>query len=248
MPMHDWTLVEAGTFHAFHLLWIGELQGALNQGILPPDFYALAEQRADEVIPDILALHESDPEDDPAPNPTRGGVATLTKTKPKVQQRLSAAPLPKQKRRNLTIRHTSTDRIIAFIELVSPSNKDRLESVVSFCMKVRGALQAGIHVLLLDVFPPRSSDPLGMHGTVWQPYDSEEHTPPEDRPLTFAAYAAGTPLQAFANYLAVGDSLPEMPLFLTATKYVNVPLEETYALAYRKMPAKSRKVLEKKPA
>ncbi len=26
MPLHDWTTVYAGEFHAFHNVWIGELQ------------------------------------------------------------------------------------------------------------------------------------------------------------------------------------------------------------------------------
>ena len=31
MPVHDWTRVDAGTFHAFHTLWIGEIMKALKQ-------------------------------------------------------------------------------------------------------------------------------------------------------------------------------------------------------------------------
>ena len=30
MPIHDWTRVSAGTFHAFHLGWIAEKQGSLD--------------------------------------------------------------------------------------------------------------------------------------------------------------------------------------------------------------------------
>ena len=35
MPVHDWTRVDAGTFHAFHTLWIGELMKALNAEGIP---------------------------------------------------------------------------------------------------------------------------------------------------------------------------------------------------------------------
>src|SRR5207248_1252798 len=56
MPAHNWTRVSAGTFHSFHLGWIAELTRALNGGLLPPDYYALAEQRAAEFESDILAL------------------------------------------------------------------------------------------------------------------------------------------------------------------------------------------------
>ena len=46
MPMHDWTLVEAGIFHAFHHEWISEIFRALNRGLLPEGYYALPEQVA----------------------------------------------------------------------------------------------------------------------------------------------------------------------------------------------------------
>jgi hypothetical protein len=44
MPIHDWTRVDAGIFHAFHHEWITDLSRALNRGLLPSDYYALPEQ------------------------------------------------------------------------------------------------------------------------------------------------------------------------------------------------------------
>jgi hypothetical protein len=41
MPIHDWTRVDAGIFHAFHHGWIEELARALNRGVLPNEHYAL---------------------------------------------------------------------------------------------------------------------------------------------------------------------------------------------------------------
>ena len=32
MPVHDWTRVQAGTFHHFHCAWITHLAEALNGG------------------------------------------------------------------------------------------------------------------------------------------------------------------------------------------------------------------------
>jgi hypothetical protein len=59
MPIHDWTRVDAGLFHAFQQLWIATVSRALNQGVLPTDYYALPEQS----IPDDLTLKLS-----PGPN------------------------------------------------------------------------------------------------------------------------------------------------------------------------------------
>jgi hypothetical protein len=47
--------------------------------------------------------------------------------------------------------------------------------------------------------------------------------------------------------VAVGRRLIDMPLFLTAERYVNVPLERTYQAAYQGMPEFWRGVLEQTP-
>ncbi|HWE40565.1 MAG TPA: hypothetical protein VG406_28715, partial [Isosphaeraceae bacterium] len=56
MPIHDWSKVGAGIFHHFHNLWINELCTALNDGLLPRDYYALLEQFVGNMGPDVLAL------------------------------------------------------------------------------------------------------------------------------------------------------------------------------------------------
>jgi hypothetical protein len=56
MPIHDWTRVEAGTFHAFHTSWLTHLMEALNSGLLPPGYYALSEQVATRMQTDVLTL------------------------------------------------------------------------------------------------------------------------------------------------------------------------------------------------
>lgn len=246
MPMHDWTRVDAGPFHAFHLNWIGELQGVLNDGCLPSGYYALAEQFAGGRIPDVLGLHASDPLTAGPPEPG-GGVATLTKTRPQIDERFSAVPKPvKGKSRSLAIRSTTGHRIVAFVEVVSPGNKDQVESVDILVNKILAGLTSGVHVLLLDPFPPGPSDPAGLHAVIWRRLTGERDVPrPDpDRPLAFAAYAAGSPEQAFVNRIAVGSELADMPLFLTPKKFVPVPLEASYMTAYRKMPEFWRNVIE----
>jgi hypothetical protein len=50
--------------------------------------------------------------------------------------------------------------------------------------------------------------------------------------------------RAFIEPVAVGDPLPDMPLFLDDDFYVNVPLEETYRAAFEVQPKRWRRVLE----
>src|SRR5437879_6587555 len=73
MPVHDWTRVSAGTFHAFHVSWISEIQASLNSGVLPRDYYAQAEQIAGPFAPDILTLQATDRLSNGAPSAGTNG-------------------------------------------------------------------------------------------------------------------------------------------------------------------------------
>jgi hypothetical protein len=56
MPIHDWTKVEAGDFHDFHQCWVVAIRSALNTGLLPPGYMAMAEQVTGRPIPDVVRL------------------------------------------------------------------------------------------------------------------------------------------------------------------------------------------------
>jgi hypothetical protein len=247
MPVHDWTRVSAGTFHAFHTAWTTHLMESLNGGVLPKGYYALAEQHVGRVFTDVLTLHAS--EEDPANlggfSTESGGVAVVD-APPRVRRRLVAAPNTEYRtlRRSVAIRHVSGHRLVALIEIASPANKDRAKSVEEFAEKVVAALRAGCHVVLVDLFPPGKLDAKGLHGAIWEYYDVDEPAPPADQPLVLASYVSWQPAEAYVEYLAVGEPLPEMPLFLEINRYVPLPLEPTYEAAYRGMPAYWREVIE----
>src|SRR5262249_18363458 len=132
MPVHDWNRVTAGTCHDFHLAWIAELRRALNAGLLPTGYYALAEQVAGEIIPDVLTLQRTDSASAPAEFKEEYGggrgaaVLTVTGAPPRVSltTTTSEAVTLALRRRRISIRHATGDRIIALIEIVSPGNKE----------------------------------------------------------------------------------------------------------------------------
>jgi len=239
MPIHDWTRVDGRILYDFHQAWNATLRGMLNGGLLPQDFYALIEQHAGRHIPDLLTLHAS-AHLGPLPTPT-GGVAVV-EVRPKVRRRLTAPATPP--RRTVAIRHVSGHRLVALIEIVSPSNKDRVDHVRAFTEKAAEALRAGVHVLVVDLFPPGRSDPQGMHGAIWSYFDEEPYFVPADQPLTVASYLAEEPPEAWLEHLRVGDELPEMAHFLTAEVCIPLPLAATYDAAFRSAPAFWRDVLE----
>jgi hypothetical protein len=150
------------------------------------------------------------------------------------------------RRRTLAIRHVSGHRLVAMIEIVSPANKDRQGSLDDFADKVLSALSVGVHVLVVDLSPPGRWDPRGMHGAIQDCFEPsiEAYDLPANEPLTLASYVADRIPEAYIEHVAVGAVLPAMPLFLTAERYVDVPLERTYMAAYADVPAYWRKVLE----
>jgi hypothetical protein len=241
MPLHDWTRVDAGTFHAFHTAWITHLSEALNDGVLPRDFYALPEQWAGQSIADVLTLQS--PLDEPRSVGDEGGVAVV-ECPPQVGRKLTSSASFQGSPRTLAIRHASGHRIVAFVEITSPANKDRAAHVADFAEKVETALWKGVHAMLIDILPPGTHDPHGMHAAVWDRFADEPYALPSATPLSLASYVAGPKAEAYVEHLAPGWPLKQMPLFLSADRYVNVPLETTYMSAFRGLPALHRNVLE----
>src|SRR5947209_20581516 len=107
MPIHDWTRVDAGIFHAFHHDWITESARALNRGLLPATYYALPEQLAGGLGPDVLTLRIPGGNGGaPAPGPPDGGMA-LAVAPPRVRIRMQSAANRYAARANaFTVRHT----------------------------------------------------------------------------------------------------------------------------------------------
>ncbi|HXG11422.1 MAG TPA: DUF4058 family protein [Gemmataceae bacterium] len=242
MPVHDWTRVDAGVFHDFHHSWIEEIKRALNRGLLPPDYYALAEQIAGGLGPDVLTLQG------PANGPSTvgaptGGIALAT-APPKVHYHArTEIDRYAAKAKAVVIRHTSNHRVVAVVEVVSPGDKNSRHGLRAFVDKAVELLRAGIHLLIVDLFPPGPRDPQGIHKVIWDEYSDSDFTLPPDRALTLAAYIGGWCPEAFVEPTAVGATLAEMPLFLTPEMYVLVPLETTYQSAWEAVPAYWRNVL-----
>lgn len=243
MPAHDWTRVSDGTFHDFHYSWVLEIKRALKRGLLPKGYYAMAEQfEGDLDAPDVLTLQASSTI--PASESPLSGTATLTESPPVVHARTTIArDSYARKQRTLIIRHTSDDRIVAMIEVLSPGNKSSRHALRSFLDKAVAALDSGIHLLLVDVHPPGSRDPHGIHGALLNEIGSKDYVLGSARPLTAVAYIGGGVIDAFVAHFAVGEPVPQMPLFLTRENYIRVPLEGTYMAAWEDVPPQYQELL-----
>ena len=248
MPIHDWSRVFDGAFHDFHHVWIGELRNALNSGILPPDYYAMAEQVAGPTVPDVLTLQSSESTGNGFSGEPVAGATAVATAPPRVRvcENIEAESYARRQR-SVVIRHVSDDRIVALIEILSPGNKSSYREFRAFLVKAVDALERGHHLLLVDLHPRTVRDPDGIHATICGEFGSATTPSPSDKPLTLVAYDAGSPKTSYVEPVAVGDVLIDMPLFLAPGWYVNVPLEQTYQAAYRGVPRRFREILEVTP-
>jgi hypothetical protein len=241
MPVHDWTRVDAGLFHAFHQRWISALCDALNAGGLPPDYFALAEQSIRGPIPDELALRLLPGKGQPSGiSPVVDVAAAPPRTR---VVRSTEVGVYARKADRVTVRHRH-GQIVALVEIVSPGNKGSNNELRAFVEKTSSLIQQGVHVLVIDLFPPTKRDPQGLRKAIWDEFEDEDFALPADEPLTLASYSAGPIKTAYVEPVAVSDVLPDMPLFLESESYVLLPLEATYQTTWNVFPAALKGLLE----
>lgn len=135
------------------------------------------------------------------------------------------------------------ETVVAIIKVVSPGNKDSRNAFDAFIAKAAAFLRAGVHLMVIDLFPPTRRDPQGIHKAILDEFGDEPFEPPVAKTLTLVSYRATPPVTAYIEPAAVGDKLPDMPLFL-GSKHVLVPLEATYLETWKVCPEPIRELVE----
>lgn len=242
MPIHDWTKVRANRFHDFHQDWTIQIRRALNAGVLPPGYLAMAEQKTGGPEPDVVTLRLPDP---PVPLPP-GGVAVADAPVHARHRAEAEARRYARKANRLVVRHPD-GQVVAVIEIVSPGYKDSRDALRAFTRKAVALLDAGINLLVVDLFPPSKRDPQGIHKAIWDRVREEDFALPPGKPLTVASYVVGSSIVGHVEPVGVGDVLPDAPVFLSADRYVRCPLEATYQACWDALPAALRAPLEAPP-
>ncbi len=207
MPVHDWTRVDVGVFHAFHHGWISEISRELNR-IIPADkYYALP----------VLIFGDTVPPSS-------------------VSKIVDVIEWYANKKKSVAVFRRTDHLTVAVLDIVTPGNKCSRGTIELFGKQYRGVLEPGCNLDVIDLYPPTSRDPEGIHPVIWGEDDAGEYKFDPAHPLTCAAYVGGADAQAFVEPVAVGDVLPNLPLFLLSDVYVNVPLEATYRSAFEALP------------
>lgn len=242
MPIHDWTRVDAGLFHDFHQDWTIELRRALNAGLLPDGFVALADQQTGGPIPDVLTLNRGG-QGHGQTRSTGGGLAVATAPPTARFIVEGEGDIYARRANRIRIQHRHGE-VVAVIEVVSPGNKNSQTAIRAFVRKAVNLLAQGIHLLIVDLFPPSQRDPQGIHQLIWDEIEVVPFELPADKPLTVVAYRASPMKTAYIEPVAVGDDLPSLPIFLSDFDYVPAPLETSYRASWAAYPADFKPLLE----
>ncbi len=240
MPIHDWGRVPAGLFHHFHQDWSIEIARALNRGLLPKGLSALVEQRAGPREADVLALERRS-----GPRSGGGGggsVATVEEPITRIVRR-TTREIYSVRANRVVVRH-HLGQIVAVIEVVSPGNKDGRAALRDFVEKTIDFFRVGIHVLIVDLFPPTRRDPFGLHKVIWDEITDEDFAFPEGKDRLLASYKMGDERVAYVEPVGVGDEMRDMPLFVASALHVKVPLEPTYRATWDASPEELRVAVE----
>jgi hypothetical protein len=241
MPVHDWTQVYAGLFHDFHQSWSIYIKNALNAGLLPTGFSALVEQKIGPKEPDVLTV---DAFTQQRRGESNGGLSTMAPPATRIVRK-SSKEFYADLANRIVVKH-NLGRTIAVIEIVSPGNKDSKRAFKEFLDKSLEFIRSGVHLLVVDLFPPTRRDPFGIHREIWDEFEDEdilfEFPPGKDRIL--ASYDAGREKAAYVEPIAVGDALPDMPLFLFAGRHIKVPLEAAFQTTWSVFPRSLQVIVE----
>jgi hypothetical protein len=122
-------------------------------------------------------------------------------------------------------------RLVAAIELVSPSNKDRPESRQVFVAKCRALLRQGVSVTIVDIVTAKQ---FNLYTELLALAGQTDPTMPGEPPSTYAAACRWIPrgrkhvLETWSHTLHLDQPLPTLPLWLAENFAVPLELEATY--------------------
>lgn len=214
-------------WESFHASWANEIMAALNEGGLPPGYFAETQVHfGSRVEVDVATLHEQQA----APTSARnGGVAVEAFTTTQVL--FMPAVFPDEIEVQV-IQSSGGPTLVGAIELISPGNKDRPEARRAFAAKCLAYLQMGVGLLIVDIVTDRHAN---LHDELIQLCNQDaRYRFPAASPLYCVAYrpgrtdAEGDRIEIRPFPLQLGQALPSMPLALRGGATVAVELETTY--------------------
>jgi hypothetical protein len=213
-----------------HSAWADSLMAYLN-GRLPPGYFAAIQVHiGSRVEVDVATLER----ETPTVAGNGPGVALATEVwAPPAPPLVMPGTLPDEIEVQVIGGPTGA-HLVAAVELVSPGNKDRPEARRAFAAKCASYLQSGIGVVAVDVVTQRQAN---LHDEL---IDLLEQGPSYRFPDGCDVYAVsyrparrneGDQIDIWTHPLALGQTLPVVPLALRGGPTLPLDLEATYTEA-----------------
>jgi Protein of unknown function (DUF4058) len=219
---HNW--------ESFHGAWAYEIMRTLNRRVLPPRCFAEAQVHAGSRVEiDVPTFDREQGGLSAPPNGNTGGVAVETWAPPTTSLVMPAV-FPDEIEVQV-FQKAGGATLVAAIELVSPSNKDRPETRRAFTAKCAAYLQQGIGLVVVDIVTERQGN---LHDDLIHLLEQADMFAfPQVTPLYAVAYrpsrrATGDQIEIWPVPLTLGQSLPTLPLALRGVATVPVDLDTTY--------------------
>ncbi len=239
MPLLDHfhpPLREERHWEGFHSRWANALVDVLNEELLPPGFFAEAHIHLGARVEVDAATFQRQQPAGPGNGPATATLPARVWTPPEPTLALPVA-FPD----TFEVRVVGTEAgptLVAAIELVSPSNKDRAEHRRAFALKCASYLAQGVGLIIVDVVTSRG---FNLHDEMVRLLPGGEVFLFPAAPALYAA--AYRPVrrdeadraETWLVPLAVGQPLPTLPLALDAETSLPVDLEAAYAETCRKL-------------
>ena len=220
-------------WESFHSQWASAIATALNQQLLPKNYFAEVQVHVGSRVEVDVATFERDDRRS-HDEPDEGGVAVM---RPKVWSppvaAISMPALYPDSIEVLVYGLESGYTLVGAVELVSPGNKDRAETRRAFAAKCATYLQQGVGLITVDVVTHRAGNP---HNDLVDLLAAGERFFVDDPGLYAVAYRPirrpnDERIDVWPSRLELGHTLPLLPLALDKGICIPLDLEPTYAEA-----------------
>ncbi len=220
-PLDDQT-----SWDLFHGQWPAMIVQRLNS-ILPPRYVAGPHVHLGTEIEVDLASFEQGVPGFPAPQGGNGPAWQLSQPSVAVETDL----LNTDEYEVCVYDAERGRRLVAVIEIVSPSNKDRTETRRVFVAKCEAMLRKGVSVSIVDLVTSRH---FNLYAELLALIGQSDASMGAEPPAIYAAACRWTGralkriLETWSHVLTLGQPLPTLPLWLAENYYIPLELAATY--------------------
>ena len=215
------------SWEGYHSAWATAIVGDLNRNLLPPDYFAMplvtVGVRIESDVATYKGRHRA--------GDGNGAVATRVWSPPHPALSAEVDFVGIQSVQVQILQQMGGAKLRGVIELVSPANKDRESHRRAFAVKCAAYLQQGIGVIVVDVVTDRKGN---LHdellAVLQRPAGLEWQSPTDLSAMAYRAvpWKEGDRLDVWPEVLTVGETLPQMPLWLDVDLCLAVSFEESY--------------------